>query len=151
VSTSSVLLHSPPPAPDGPIACTLHPNGFAGRMDDFRRGLFTYLRGIQRPAPSRLRLVLAADADPEAVRELLVREQECCAFLSFTLTTGEGRLVADLEVPPAAGPALDGLVALAELAASGGLPWTASLRSAPPAASRGRPRTGSPARSAAGR
>jgi hypothetical protein len=53
------------------------------------------------------------------VRELLVREQGCCAFLSFTLTGSDSQLVADLEVPAEAAPTLDALDALAELAAPG--------------------------------
>ena len=119
MSQASVPIHSPAPEPDGPIACTLHPNEYAGRLDDFRQGVFAHLVGMERPEPTRLRLLLVGDADPEAVRELLVREQGCCAFLSFTLTPSDGELVADLEVPAEAGPALDGLVALAELATSG--------------------------------
>jgi hypothetical protein len=74
---------------------------------------------MERPEPTRLRLILAGDIDPEAVRELLIREQGCCAFMSFTITPSDEHLVADLEVPAEAGPALDGLVALAELAAPG--------------------------------
>ena len=116
MSQASVPVPSPAPAPDGPIACTLHPNEDAGRLTDFRQGVFAHLVGMERPGPTRLRLILAGDADPEAVRELLVREQGCCAFMSFTITPRQGRLVAALEVPAEAGPALDGLVALAELA-----------------------------------
>lgn len=119
MSTASVPIHSPAPAPDGPIACTLHPNDFAGRLEDFRQGVFAHLVGMERPEPARLRLLLAAGTDPEAVRELLVREQGCCAFLSFTITPGDGGLVADLEVPPEAAPALDGMASLAELSAPG--------------------------------
>src|SRR5262245_53114235 len=120
VPTSNATIHSPAPAPDGPIACTLHPNDFAERLDDFRHGVFAHLRGIQRPEPSRLRLILAADAGVERVRDLLVREQGCCAFLTFTVTSGDGRILAELEVPAEAGPALDGIVRLAELAAPAG-------------------------------
>ena len=116
MSQTSIPIHSPAAAPDGPIACTLHPNQYAGRLEDFRQGVFAHLVGMQRPEPARLRLLLNAEADPEAVRALLAREQGCCAFLSFTLTSGDGGLVADLQVPAVAGPALDGLVALAELA-----------------------------------
>jgi hypothetical protein len=111
-----VPIHSPAPAPEGPIACTLHPNDYATRLADVRRRLFDHLVELQRPAPTRLRLLLAGDADPAAVRELLVREQACCAFLGFTLGAADGRLVADLEVPAEAAPVLDALVALAELA-----------------------------------
>ena len=116
---ASVPIYSPAPAPEGPIACTLHPNEYAGRLEDFRQGVFAHLVGMERPEPTRLRLLLAGDADPEAVRELLVREQGCCAFMSFTITASGGQLAADLEVPADAAPALDGMVSLAELATSG--------------------------------
>jgi hypothetical protein len=119
MSQASVPIHSPAPAPEGPIACTLHPNEYAGRLEDFRQGVFAHLVGMERPEPTRLRLLLAGDADPEAVRELLVREQGCCAFMSFTITASGGQLVADLAVPAEAAPALDGMVSLAELATSG--------------------------------
>jgi hypothetical protein len=66
------------------------------------------------PEPTRLRRVLSGDADPGAVRQLLVREQGCCAFLSFTITAEDGRLVVDLEVPTEAAPTLDALAMLGE-------------------------------------
>ncbi|HEV8423993.1 MAG TPA: hypothetical protein VGS14_02230 [Actinomycetes bacterium] len=117
MSQASIPIHSPAPAPDGPIACTLHPNEYAGRLEDFRQGVFTHLVGMERPEPTRLRLILAGDTDPDAVRDLLIREQGCCAFMSFTITHRQGKLEADLEVPAEAAPTLDGLVSLAELAA----------------------------------
>ena len=119
MSKKGVPIHSPAPAPQGPIACALSPNEYAGRLEDFRRGVFTHLVGMERPDPTRLRLLLAGEADPETVRELLVREQQCCAFLAFTITPTGGRLVAELRVPAGAAPALDGVAALAELAAPG--------------------------------
>ena len=122
MSPTSVPISGPAPAPDGPIACTLHPDELDGRLDDFARRVFAHLRRMERPEPTRLRLVLGGDADPEAVRELLVREQGCCAFLSFTLTRRDGQLVADLQVPAEATPALDGLVSLVRLAAPGEAP-----------------------------
>jgi len=122
MSQTRIPIHSPAPAPDGPIACTLHPNQYAGRLDDFRHGVFKHVAELERPESTRLRLTLTGDADPEAVRELLIREQGCCAFMSFTLTPGDGRLVADLEVPAEAAPTLDALAGLAELAAPGVAP-----------------------------
>jgi hypothetical protein len=68
MSEARVPIHSPAPVPDGPIVCTLHPNEYAGRLEDFRQGVFTHLRGMERPEPTRLRLLLAGDVDPEAVR-----------------------------------------------------------------------------------
>jgi hypothetical protein len=119
MSASNVPIHSPAPAPDGPIVCTLHPNDFAGRLEDFRQGVFGYLRGMERPEPTRLRLILAEDAGLETVRDLLIREQRCCAFFTFTITPDKGQLIADLEVPGEAAPALDGMAQLAELASPG--------------------------------
>jgi hypothetical protein len=113
MSQASVPIHRPAPAPGGPIACTLSPNQYAGRLDDFRQGVFQHLVAMERPEPTRLRLTLTGDADLEQVGELLVREQGCCAFLGFTLTPGDGRLVADLEVPAEAAPTLDALAMLA--------------------------------------
>jgi hypothetical protein len=122
MTKTGVPIHSPAPAPDGPIACTLPLNEYAGRLHDWRQSVFSQLVGMQRPEPTRLRLILAGDTDPEAVRELLVREQGCCAFLSFTITRAEGRLVADLQVPAEAAPTVDAMVGLAELAAPGVAP-----------------------------
>jgi hypothetical protein len=114
MSNPPVAVHSPAPAPGGPIACTLHPNEFAGRLDDFGRDVFDHVLAVERPSPPRLRLVLAPAADAQAVRALLLREQACCAFMAFTLSPGGGRLVVDLEVPAGAAPVLDALTLLAE-------------------------------------
>jgi hypothetical protein len=122
MTQTGIPVHSPAPAPDGPIACTLPVNEYATRLREFRQSLFSHLVGMERPGPTRLRMILSGDTDPEAVRELLVREQGCCAFLSFTITPDRGRLLADLEVPAEAAPALDGMVSLAELAAPGAAP-----------------------------
>jgi len=103
----------PGPGARGTDRLHLHPNEFAGRWDDFDRAVFAHLARMERPEPARLRLVLTGDADPAAVRELLAREQACCAFLGFTLTPGDGQLLADLEVPAEAAPVLDGLAHLA--------------------------------------
>jgi hypothetical protein len=45
-----------------PILCTLHPNELGGRLEEWHRLFAGHLAGIQRPAPTRLRLLLAADA-----------------------------------------------------------------------------------------
>ena len=44
-------VSSPAPAPDGPIAYTLHPNQYAGRLEDVRQGVFAQLVGMERPSP----------------------------------------------------------------------------------------------------
>ena len=47
----------PAPAFDGPLVCTMPVDQFAGRLDAFRREVSSHLRSIERPVPSRLRLV----------------------------------------------------------------------------------------------
>ncbi len=116
MSLTSLPIHHPAPAPDGPIVCTLHPTQYAERLDDFRKRVFDQLVAVERPEPTRLRLRLAGATDPEAVRDLLIREQGCCAFMSFTITPADGQLVADLDVPAEAAPTLDAMAMLAELA-----------------------------------
>jgi hypothetical protein len=103
----------PAPAFEGPVVCTLPVDQFAGRLDAFRREVSGRLRSIERPVPSRLRLVLGEGADPGRVRALLVREQDCCGFLAFTVTPAEDGLLVDLEVREDAAGALDGFAWLA--------------------------------------
>ena len=107
------VIRGPAPAFGGPVVCTLPVDQFAGRLDAFRREVSGHLQAMERPAPARLRLVLAAGADPERVRALLVREQACCGFLAFTLTPSEGGLLVVLEVREEAAGALDGFAWLA--------------------------------------
>ena len=103
-------------APDleGPLVCTLPVGQVAGRLDAFRREVFGHLRSIERPSPARLRLALAAGADPQRVRSLLVQEQACCGFLAFTITPTSDGLLVDLGVREDAAGALDGFAWLAE-------------------------------------
>src|SRR4029453_458 len=68
--SASIPVHHPAPAPDGPIACTLHPNEFAGRWDDFDRAVFAHLARMERPDPPRPRLGPTGDTTPGAPREL---------------------------------------------------------------------------------
>jgi hypothetical protein len=102
------------------IVCTLSPNEMGGRLAEWHQLFAAHLRGIDRPAPRRLRLVLAAGAGLESVRDLVAREHQCCAFMAFAVTPGDGELLVDVEVPAAAAPTLDGLAGLARRAAPAG-------------------------------
>jgi hypothetical protein len=117
MSEASDVIDGPAPAFEGPVVCTLPLGDIGGRLQDFRDGVFRHLRAMERPRPTRLRLVLAEEAGVEDVRELLVREQRCCGFLAFTISSREGQVLVDLEVREAAAAALDGLAQLAALAA----------------------------------
>jgi hypothetical protein len=100
-----------------PILCTLHPNELGGRLEEWHRLFAAHLAGTERPAPTRLRLLLAADAGLERTRELAAREMACCAFMTFTVVPARDRLLVDVEVPAEAVPTLDGLAAIAQRAA----------------------------------
>ena len=79
-----------PPAPeDGPaIACTLTPTEWPARLAELE-ALSAHLSSWTR-SDTNLRLRFPARPDVEAqVRELMAREQGCCAFLSFTLQSVE--------------------------------------------------------------
>jgi len=105
------------PEPSVPIACTLSPDQADARLAEFHALFAGHLVRLERPAPTRLRLVLAEEAGERAVRDLLAREQQCCAFLEVTVRTGGGELLADLEVPEEAAPGLDGMAGIAWWAA----------------------------------
>jgi hypothetical protein len=101
------------PDPNSPIACTLAPGQREERREEFRRLFAGHLRTVERE-PRRLRLALHATHGVEATaRDLLARERLCCAFLTFTVTTGDDVLLVDAEVPEGADAALDGFHELA--------------------------------------
>ena len=101
---------------DVAIVCTLHPNELGGRLEEWHRLFAAHLARIERSAPTRLRLLLAADAGLQRTRELAAREMACCAFMTFTVTPAHGRLLVDVEVPEEAAPTLDGLAGIAQRA-----------------------------------
>lgn len=78
-----------------PEACTLPTVERPLRVAEFDDLFATALRGIERPEPTRLDLLLDG-ATADAAEDLTARESGCCAFFRFTFT-----------------PAADGLVRLA--------------------------------------
>jgi len=104
------------PGPKIPIACTLGPDEVGPRLREFHELFASQLRTVQRE-PTRLRLVLDADDTVEvATRDLLAREQRCCAFFTFDLARSGATLTVDVRVPPSAARTLDGLAWLAGIA-----------------------------------
>jgi hypothetical protein len=98
-------------------ACTLPTEGQAARLDAFEDLFRTAVTGIERPAPTRLRLNLAPDpAAAATAADLAVREADCCGFFTFSLAVGAGRLHMDITVPEPRAGVLDGIAAQAEAA-----------------------------------
>jgi hypothetical protein len=104
-----------------PQSCTLPASGRQLRAAEFG-GLFTEMvLGIERAAPTRLRLDLAPS--PQAAgraAELAAAETGCCSFFTFTLTAAAGRLVLEIAVPAPHITVLDALAAHAATAAGTG-------------------------------
>jgi len=97
-----------------PSACTLPTPEQSLRVGEFDDLFAAALRGVERPAPHRLRLTLGAAAGRRAVVEdLTARETACCSFVTFTITPGDDELVVDAEVPAAQSAVLDALAARA--------------------------------------
>jgi hypothetical protein len=83
-----------------PDACTLPTAERPLRVAEFDT-LFAAVRSLERPDPTRLRLILAdAPGRAELVRDLAARESACCSFFTFRLTAGDP-LRLDISVPPA--------------------------------------------------
>jgi hypothetical protein len=94
-------------------SCTLPTEGQAARLAAFEDLFRTAVTGIERPAPTRLRLNLAPAAAATAA-DLAVREADCCGFFTFSLAIGAGRLDMDITVSEPRTGVLDGIAAQAE-------------------------------------
>ncbi len=96
-----------------PLACSLTPGELARREHEIRALIRDELIASQRtPAGVLLRFPLAGPVEA-AVSDLVRRERECCAFLSFELTRRDDELVLRVEGPQEARPVIDGFARLA--------------------------------------
>jgi hypothetical protein len=96
-----------------PIACTLATDARPDRANAWTELLNTAIERESTASGLRLRFA----ADPQlvgTVADLVVREAECCAFFSFTLTVDARGVWLAIDAPPDARPLLDALFAAAE-------------------------------------
>jgi hypothetical protein len=101
-----------------PLVCTLWPNQTGERLAEFERLFANHLRDLTRPAPRQARFVFQpADEIEDATRDLLAREQECCAFFDFVVDRQGVNLIVQATVPEGAEASLDGLATIALRAA----------------------------------
>ncbi|MDE2166322.1 MAG: hypothetical protein KGJ66_08285 [Alphaproteobacteria bacterium] len=94
-------------SPPKPIACTLSAGVYQERLAWIAELNQAALQNVRRESA---RLILAYD--PRAavrVREMIRREQECCAFLQFDLNESEKELTLAITAPHAARDTLDTL------------------------------------------
>jgi hypothetical protein len=94
-----------------PDACTLPTAERPLRRAEFD-GLFVAATDVERQGSGHARLWLTGGRDLACrVRDLAVRENECCSFFAFTVTEQPpDRVVLDIEVPPGHIDVLDALV-----------------------------------------
>ncbi len=94
-------------SPPSPIACTLGPGAYQERLAwivDVNR---SSLQGVRREGA-----LLILTYDPRVathVREMVRREQECCAFLRFELNEGRNELMLVVTAREAARDVLDAI------------------------------------------
>jgi hypothetical protein len=89
-------------------ACTLPTAERPLRVAEFDALFASALRGVERQAPNRLRLVLDPAA-ADSVQQLVARESDCCSFFDFRFTPANDRLLLDVRVPASRIDVLDGL------------------------------------------
>jgi hypothetical protein len=98
------------PALQFPESCTLPTAARPLRAAEFDGFLAAAVRGVDRTAPTRLRLDLAPGPQAAArAAELAAAESGCCSFFTFTLTVTGGALTLDVAVPDPHVPLLDAL------------------------------------------
>jgi hypothetical protein len=98
--------------PTAPDACTLPTAERPTRVAEFDDLFATAVTWVERPEPTRLRLGLPADPEVAGrVANLAVRENGCCAFFTFTLTTSGQDVHLEVTVPATYAEVLDGLAA----------------------------------------
>ncbi|WP_062985609.1 hypothetical protein [Nocardia anaemiae] len=82
-----------------PDACTLPTAEQPLRVAEFTDLFAAALHRIERIAPTRLRLELAATHEDTA-RDLAIRESSCCGFFGFSfIAAGPDIIAMDIEVP----------------------------------------------------
>lgn len=101
-----------------PQACTLPTAERPLRVAEFDQLFASALRGVERPAPTRLTLRLDGTARL-AAQELADRETGCCSFFTFTFG-GTDEVLVEVAVPATHVDVLDALAERAKAAA--GLP-----------------------------
>lgn len=93
-----------------PSSCTLPTAARPLRVVAFDRFFIDAVHRTERPAPTRLDLIIEAAAEPHA-RDLAARETECCSLFTFTFeSAAEGSLMR-IDVPTAHISILDALEA----------------------------------------
>jgi hypothetical protein len=92
-----------------PDACTLPTPERPLRVAEFDE-LFTALRGLERPQPTRLDLILPREVEP-AARDLARRESDCCSFFTFEFESVGDAVVMHISVPLTQVEVLDALEA----------------------------------------
>lgn len=101
-----------------PDACTLPSVEQPIRVAEFDRFFAESVRRTRRPDPTRLELLLSADADA-AGRDLAARETSCCSFFTFGFETTDVGTVMQVAVPSAYVEVLDAFASRANRAIGG--------------------------------
>src|SRR3712207_5083286 len=97
-----------PDTESAPIACTLAPGDYKARLAWIAQLARDALRSNER-RDLELELVYAADAAPR-VHEMVRKEQDCCAFMTFDLDERPDEIRLTIKVPERAREVADMLL-----------------------------------------
>ncbi|WP_433712403.1 hypothetical protein ACQP2U_40305 [Nocardia sp. CA-084685] len=102
-----------------PDSCTLPTAEQPMRVAEFELFFAESVRRMDRPASTRLELLLNRDAEVVG-RDLAARESGCCSFFAFTFDATDTGPVMRIEVPDTQVAVLDALAARVDESRGGG-------------------------------
>lgn len=101
-----------PPEPEVAIACTLTDRGVEERGQEWA-DLLVHVAARSTGPDGGLRLVFAEATPLDELARLVVAEQRCCAFFSFTLALDAGGVTLEVRAPEGAEPVIAALFGVA--------------------------------------
>ncbi|MGW4094547.1 hypothetical protein [Nocardia sp. NPDC004750] len=107
------MMITPPTGDWVPDSCTLPTVEQSARVAEFDRFFTEAVRRTDRPARTRLDLLLAAGTEEEG-RDLAARESGCCSFFTVGFDDTEDGPVMRIAVPDNQAAVLDALAARAD-------------------------------------
>jgi len=94
--------------PDTPIACTLAPEAMPDRLADWKAVLGN-AHSRTRVDDGGLRLAFNPGVDLASLADLVVAEQQCCAFFSFAITADARGVALEVRAPAGADEIVESL------------------------------------------
>lgn len=95
---AAIEMTTAAPPEDTPIACTLSDGAMQDREQEWA-ALLTHVSSRGTAADGALRLTFDGTTPVEGLTALVVAEQQCCAFFTFTITLDGGGVTLEVRAP----------------------------------------------------